>query len=235
MALEKEDFSKDPAEPLKDEPSREDAVTRIYSVIHPGEPTTLENAERDINTLFFDTRRYDLGEVGRYKLNKRFDYEKETSDRILQKEDIINTMKYLIKVYQVALYKPENVGIDQILKDVPKRLEYYFFVGMKASDFQDTGFQLMAQNIGEEKARSFTRELEKLNSFYRDVNEGQRYTLTYIPDNGLEMALDGDVFTDCGFFFTGCRGRSRRRWGLFFFFFLGDGKRRIVFGFFGFS
>jgi DNA-directed RNA polymerase subunit beta len=97
--LDKEDFSKDPGQPLKDEPSREDAVTRIYSVIHPGEPTTLENAERDINTLFFDTRRYDLGEVGRYKLNKRFDYEKETSDRILQKEDIINTMKYLIKVY----------------------------------------------------------------------------------------------------------------------------------------
>ncbi|KKL84731.1 hypothetical protein LCGC14_1961800, partial [marine sediment metagenome] len=97
--LDKEDFSKDPGEPLKDEPSREDAVTRIYSVIHPGEPTTLENAERDINTLFFDTRRYDLGEVGRYKLNKRFDYEKETTDRILKKEDIINTMKYLIKVY----------------------------------------------------------------------------------------------------------------------------------------
>ncbi len=97
--LDKEDFSKDPGEPLKDEPSREDAVTRIYSVIHPGEPTTLENAERDINTLFFDTRRYDLGEVGRYKLNKRFDYEKETTDRILKKEDSINTMKYLIKVY----------------------------------------------------------------------------------------------------------------------------------------
>jgi DNA-directed RNA polymerase subunit beta len=97
--LDKEDFTKDPAEPLKDEPSREDAVTRIYSVIHPGEPTTLENAERDINTLFFDPRRYDLGEVGRYKLNKRFDYENETSERVLQKEDIINTMKYLIKVY----------------------------------------------------------------------------------------------------------------------------------------
>jgi len=97
--LDKEDFSRDQENPLKDEPSREDAVTRIYSVIHPGEPTTLENAERDINTLFFDTRRYDLGDVGRYKLNKRFDYTEEISDRILRKEDIINTMKYLIQVY----------------------------------------------------------------------------------------------------------------------------------------
>ncbi len=97
--LDKEDFTKDTENPFKDEPSREDAVTRIYSIIHPGEPTTLENAARDINTLFFDSRRYDLGEVGRYKLNKRFDYEDDISDRILRKEDIINTMKYLIKVY----------------------------------------------------------------------------------------------------------------------------------------
>ncbi len=97
--LDKEDFTKDPGDLLKDEPSREDAVTRIYSVIHPGEPTTLENAERDITTLFFEPRRYDLGDVGRYKLNKRFDYPEDVDDRVLRNEDIVNTMKYLIEVY----------------------------------------------------------------------------------------------------------------------------------------
>ena len=97
--LDKEDFTKSPESPFKDEPSQEDAIIRIYTVIHPGEPTTLENAERDINTLFFDPRRYDLGEVGRYKLNKRFDYKKNITERILRKEDITNTMKYLIMVY----------------------------------------------------------------------------------------------------------------------------------------
>jgi DNA-directed RNA polymerase subunit beta len=97
--LDKEDFPKDPANPFKDEPSREDAITRIYTVIHPGEPTTLENAERDITTLFFDPRRYDLGDVGRYKLNKKFDYPEDATVRVLRKEDIIDTMKYLIKVY----------------------------------------------------------------------------------------------------------------------------------------
>jgi DNA-directed RNA polymerase subunit beta len=97
--LDKEDFAKDPENPFKDEPSREDAIIRIYTVIHPGEPTTLENAERDINTLFFDSRRYDLGEVGRYKLNKRFDYKKNLKERVLTEEDITNTMKYLIMVY----------------------------------------------------------------------------------------------------------------------------------------
>ena len=101
--------------------------------------------------------------------------------------------KYLVNVYLVSLYKPAGVPVDQVLQDVPKRLEYYFFVDMKASDFQNTGFQLMAQNVGEEKAKSMTRELEAFNSLYRDVKAGQRYTFTYLPGQGLEMALDGRV------------------------------------------
>ena len=101
--------------------------------------------------------------------------------------------KYLVNVYLVSLYKPAGLPVDQVLQDVPKRLEYYFFVDMKASDFQNTGFQLMAQNVGEEKAKSMTRELEAFNSLYRDVKAGQRYTFTYLPGQGLEMALDGRV------------------------------------------
>ena len=101
--------------------------------------------------------------------------------------------KYLINVYLVGLYKTEDVPINRVLQNVPKRLEFYFFVDMKASDFQKTGFQLMAQNIGEEKAKSLTRELEAFNELYRDVKAGQRYTLTFLPGKGLEMALDEKV------------------------------------------
>ena len=101
--------------------------------------------------------------------------------------------KYLVNVYLVGLYKPENIPIKLVLEDVPKRLEYYFFVDMKASDFQNTGFQLMGRNVGEEKARRLTRELENLNKLYQDVKAGQRYTLTYLPGKGVEMALDGKV------------------------------------------
>ena len=101
--------------------------------------------------------------------------------------------KFLVNVYLVGFYKPEQVPVAQVLEDIPKRLEYYFFVDMKASDFQDTGFQLMAGNVGEEKARSLVKELEELNSLYRDVKAGQRYTLTYLPGKGVEMALDGKV------------------------------------------
>jgi len=99
--------------------------------------------------------------------------------------------KYIVDVYLVALYKPKNIEIDKINTNVPKRLEYYFFVDMKASDFQNTGFALMARNVGAEKAEGLTRELEAFNEFYQDVQEGQRYTLTFVPGKGLEMALDG--------------------------------------------
>ncbi len=101
--------------------------------------------------------------------------------------------KYLVNVYLVGLYKPAEVRVAQVLEDIPKRLEYYFFVDMKASDFQETGFQLMARNVGEEKAMSLAKELEAFNSLYRDVRPGQRYTLTYLPGRGIEMALDGKV------------------------------------------
>ncbi|MFW6234730.1 MAG: DNA-directed RNA polymerase subunit beta, partial [Spirochaetota bacterium] len=82
-----------------DEPTKEDALTAVYAVIMPGEPITLESAEKDFNSMFFTARRYDLGRVGRYKLNKKFDYENGLEEHILTKEDIVNTMRFLIKVY----------------------------------------------------------------------------------------------------------------------------------------
>ncbi len=81
------------------EPSHEDAISAVYSVLMPGEPITLESAEKDLNSMFFAPRRYDLGEVGRYKLNKKFDYESDNKEHILTRQDIVSTMTYLIKVY----------------------------------------------------------------------------------------------------------------------------------------
>ena len=82
-----------------DEPTREDALAAVYSVLMPGEPITIEAAEKDLASMFFSTRRYDLGRVGRYKLNKKFDYAEPFADDTLVKDDIIATMKFLIKVY----------------------------------------------------------------------------------------------------------------------------------------
>ncbi|OJF76325.1 MAG: DNA-directed RNA polymerase subunit beta [Treponema sp. CETP13] len=82
-----------------EEPSFEDALSAVYSVLMPGEPITVEAAEKDLTTMFFSLRRYDLGRVGRYKLNKKFDYPEPLQEHTLVKKDIICTMKYLIQVY----------------------------------------------------------------------------------------------------------------------------------------
>lgn len=86
-------------DPMKDEPSREDVVAAVYSVLQPGEPVTVESAEKDLQSMFFSARRYDLGKVGRYKLNKKYDYENPNDSTLLCREDICNTMLFLMKVY----------------------------------------------------------------------------------------------------------------------------------------
>jgi DNA-directed RNA polymerase subunit beta len=65
----------------------------------PGEPITVEAAEKDLMGMFFTSRRYDLGKVGRYKLNKKFNFNPPLEDFTLTKQDIIATMKFLIKVF----------------------------------------------------------------------------------------------------------------------------------------
>ena len=90
-------YSKD--NPEKDEPTKEEAISRVYGVLKPGEPITLESAEKDLQSMFFTPRRYDLGRVGRYKLNKKFDYEQPYKTHTLIPEDIINTAIFLIQVY----------------------------------------------------------------------------------------------------------------------------------------
>ncbi|MDR1399142.1 MAG: DNA-directed RNA polymerase subunit beta [Treponema sp.] len=82
-----------------DEPSREDAISAVYSVLLPGESITVEAAEKDLLSMFFSSRRYDLGKVGRYKLNKKFNFTPPLEDFTLTKQDIIETMKFLIKVF----------------------------------------------------------------------------------------------------------------------------------------
>ena len=83
---------------LDSEPTKAKCLDVIYDILQPGEPMTVEQAEKDLNSMFFSERRYDLGRVGRYKLNMKFDYKDDVKDFTLVKEDIINTMKFLIKV-----------------------------------------------------------------------------------------------------------------------------------------
>ncbi|AEZ57364.1 DNA-directed RNA polymerase subunit beta [Treponema pallidum] len=96
--LEREEmkFSKSGAQ---DELSREEALCIVYSALRPSDPMTMDAAEKDLQTMFFSPRRYDLGRVGRYKLNKKFRSDSPTTECTLTLDDIVNTMKFLIRMY----------------------------------------------------------------------------------------------------------------------------------------
>jgi len=72
----------------------EEALVEIYKKMRPGEPIVLENAQRLIFDLFFNSRRYDLGTVGRHKLNKRLGL--SVDQAVLTRDDLVATVGYLI-------------------------------------------------------------------------------------------------------------------------------------------
>ena len=98
--FEREDMKCTKEGASNEEPTLEDALSAVFSVLRPGEPMAAEAAKNELEGMFFNIRHYDLGRVGRYKLNKKFDiYSEPVEAHTLVKSDIINTMKHLIKVY----------------------------------------------------------------------------------------------------------------------------------------
>jgi DNA-directed RNA polymerase subunit beta len=78
--------------------NKNDALLTIYKRLRPGDPLTIENAEKLIKNLFFDPHRYDMGEVGRYKLNKRLGLDPAKKKRALDGEDIVEIVRHIIMI-----------------------------------------------------------------------------------------------------------------------------------------
>ncbi|MGO8670929.1 MAG: DNA-directed RNA polymerase subunit beta, partial [Capsulimonadaceae bacterium] len=76
--------------------SKETALIDIYRKIRPGDPATPESARSLINSIFFDSRRYDLAKVGRHKMNKKLGLSLPLSIRNITKEDVIAIMRYIV-------------------------------------------------------------------------------------------------------------------------------------------
>jgi DNA-directed RNA polymerase subunit beta len=79
---------------------REQALEKIYSLIRPGEEATPEAAKLLIDRMFFNEKRYNLGEVGRYKINTRLGLETDLSTLTLTIEDFVQIFKTLINIYR---------------------------------------------------------------------------------------------------------------------------------------
>ena len=78
--------------------SEKEAVLYIYRQLRNADPADDASAREVINNLFFSEKRYDLGEVGRYRINRKLNLSTEMDVRVLTKEDIIEIIKYLIEL-----------------------------------------------------------------------------------------------------------------------------------------
>ncbi|MBI3500398.1 MAG: DNA-directed RNA polymerase subunit beta [Bacteroidetes bacterium] len=111
--------------------SEKEAVEYIYRLLRNAEPPDEETAKAVIEKLFFSDKRYDLGEVGRYRLNKKLSLEIPPTVRVLTKEDIVAIIKFLIQLINL------KVNVDDIdhlsnrrVRTVGEQLSAQFGVGL---------------------------------------------------------------------------------------------------------
>ncbi|MBJ2173189.1 DNA-directed RNA polymerase subunit beta [Aureibaculum algae] len=111
--------------------SEKEAVEHIYRQLRNAEPPDYETAKGIINKLFFSEQRYNLGEVGRYRMNKKLGLDIDIEERVLTKIDIITIIKNLIKLVNS---KAEVDDIDHLsnrrVRTVGEQLASQFGVGL---------------------------------------------------------------------------------------------------------
>nr|AYR06278.1 RNA polymerase beta subunit [Renouxia sp.] len=98
--LEKE-INKNSVEDVTDE----EALLIVYSKLRPNEPATVAVAQQMLYSRFFDPKRYDLGEVGRHKINKKLNLKMPHDFRVLSPQDVLAAIDYLINL------KEQNLGV----------------------------------------------------------------------------------------------------------------------------
>ena len=104
-------------------------------------------------------------------------------------------LRYMIfiKAYVGAFYLPDGADHQQALGAVPRRLELSYFHVISADDFAKATRKKIADNLSPESMAAMAERIDAFNALYRDVQPGDRYALTYIPGQGTELSLNGQV------------------------------------------
>jgi len=101
---EKKELTKEVGKISIEEITEEEALLIVYSKLRPNEPATVSVAKQMLYARFFDPKRYDLGEVGRHKINQKLNLKIPKNFRVLSPQDIIISINYLINI------KEQNIG-----------------------------------------------------------------------------------------------------------------------------
>ena len=88
--------------------STEEALMRVYMLLRGSEAPSPESAEKFINRMFFFPKKYDLGQVGRYRLDKQFNLDNSGKDSVLTHDDFLITLKFLIQMRK-GLRAPDDI------------------------------------------------------------------------------------------------------------------------------
>ena len=111
--------------------SEKEAVLYIYRQLRNADPADDASAREVINNLFFSEKRYDLGEVGRYRINRKLNLSTEMDVRVLTKEDIIEIIKYLIElINSKAVVDDIDHLSNRRVRTVGEQLSNQFAIGL---------------------------------------------------------------------------------------------------------
>lgn len=105
----------------------------------------------------------------------------------------VGLLRYLgiFKPYVGAFYLEKGVTADQALMDRAKRLEVEYFRPFAGEDFGPATNSSIKKNVTPERFEQLKAKIDYHNSLYQDIQAGDRYSLTYIPGRGTELALNG--------------------------------------------
>jgi len=96
------------------------------------------------------------------------------------------------KAYTGAFYLEDGCTIEKALSDRAKRIELEYFRSIKGKDFGPATNKSIAKNVDLKTFERLRFQIDYHNSLYEDVQPGDRYSLTYIPGRGTELALNGE-------------------------------------------
>ena len=111
--------------------SEAEALGQIYSLLRPGEAPNIETARAALDRLFFNPKRYDLGRVGRYKINQRLKLNVPENDTVLTEEDFVAIIRYLLELSEGRGYTDDidHLG-NRRVRTVGELIANQFSVGL---------------------------------------------------------------------------------------------------------
>ncbi len=112
--------------------SKEEALVEIYKRLRPGEPPTIESARLLLDGMFFNENRYDLAKVGRYKVNKQLGLDIDENTTTLTKDDIIETVKYLVNLHAGTSGEVDDIDHfgNRRIRSVGELIQNQFKIGL---------------------------------------------------------------------------------------------------------